>query len=359
MIQVYYGCNRAGQAEAVSESRLDQINQMKKGSLERRNLARRKLVRFCVKCTASLALCCLLSCRKSPPTVAAIPRTCGTLLWEAEHTGLQSVASTSGINIYWNAPMREDDVQGQIDVLTSAIGRGARGVIISPVEALPLRTPVQRALDHGTPIVVVGSDLGLAPGKNLAYVLNDERTGGQMAARRIGGLLGGEGTVAVMGISNRLTSTAARDRSLETTLAQEFPGIHVVFRSLALPTVSQEQQVAERLLLESPNIGVIVALSEFSTRGAYYALTENERTPAIRLIGFDQNLIAPIRTGAIDSVIMQNTYQMGRAAMTLMVQELHEGAMEHEVWQQPVLVTKTNLDSTVVREILDLSWFTK
>jgi len=51
-----------------------------------------------------------------------------------------------------------------------------------------------------------------------------------------GKLLGGQGTVAILGISNQLTSTADRARSVEATLAEEFPQIHVVFRSLALPT---------------------------------------------------------------------------------------------------------------------------
>jgi ribose transport system substrate-binding protein len=301
----------------------------------------------------------LTACHEPPPTIAAIPRTCGTLLWEAEHTGIQRVARADGLNIYWNAPMREDDVQGQIEVLGGAIRRGVRGVLISPVEALPLRTPVHRALEGGIPVVVVGTDLGLTPGKNLAYVLNDEQLGGQMAARRVAELLHGEGTVAVMGISNQLTSTAERARSLETTLARESPHIQVIFRSLALPTVSQEQQVAEKLLAKNPQVNAIVALSESSTRGAYYALTEFNKTSTIRLVGFDQNLIAPIRTGAIDSVIMQNTEEMGRAAMTLMNDELHAGASQSRVVLQPVLVDKTNLDSALVKQILDLSWFSK
>jgi ribose transport system substrate-binding protein len=299
----------------------------------------------------------LIGCDGQAPTIAVIPRTCGTLLWEAEHTGVERVARTENVNIYWNAPLRENDVQGQIEILSRSIARGVRGVIISPVEALPLRTSVHRALEQGTPVVVVGSDLGLAPGRNLAYVLNDEHSGGQMAARRIGKLLQGQGTVAILGISNQLTSTAERARSLENTLAEEFPQIHVVYRSLALPTVSQEQQVAEKLLANNPHVDAIFALSEASTRGAYYALTEFDKTSSIHLVGFDQNLLAPIRTGGIDSVIVQNTYQMGRAAMTLMGEEIHGGASQHYVVLQPELVTRDNLDSDEVREALDLRWW--
>ena len=310
-----------------------------------------------------LALCIALvastACRRSAPTIAVIPRTCGTLLWEAEHTGVERAATAHGLYVYWNAPMREDDVQGQIEILTHALDQGAKGLIVAPVEALPLRISIHRALLAGTPVVVVGTDLGLAPGKKLAYVLNDEHTGGQMAARRIGHLLNGQGTVAILGISNELTSTADRARSLEATLAEEFPQVHVVFRSLALPTVSQEQQVAEKLLAGSSNVDAIVALTEFSTRGTFYALTEFNKTSSTHLIGFDQNLLVPVRTGGIDSVIMQNTNQMGRAAMKLMAEELNGGATQKYVVLQPQLVSRENIDSTAVKEILDLSWFSK
>jgi ribose transport system substrate-binding protein len=131
----------------------------------------------------------------------------------------------------------------------------------------------------------------------------------------------------------------------------------VVFRSLALPTVSQEQQEAEKLLVEGAHVDAIVALTEASTRGAFYALTEFNKTLTTPLVGFDQNILAPIRVGEIDSVIIQNTYQMGRAAMKLMAEEIRGGAKEKYVIVQPQLVTRENIDSDAVKETLDLAWF--
>jgi ribose transport system substrate-binding protein len=332
---------------------------MKKTNPERFFLARRRWLSGVLAVVLGSSGEGLIGCRKSVPTIAVIPRTSGTLLWEAEHTGVERVAPEYGVYVYWNAPMREDDVQGQIDILTRALHRGTKGLIVSPVEALPLRTSVHRALQQGTPVVVVGTDLGLAPGKKLAYVLNDERAGGQLAARRIGALLHGQGSVAILGIDEQLTSNAERARSVETTLAEEFPQILVVFRSLALPTVSQEQQVAEKLLTGDSHVDAIVALTEASTRGAYYALTEFNKRSATHLVGFDQNLLVPVRMGGIDAVIMQNTYQMGRAAMELMGEELNGGARHEYVVLQPQLVTRENIDSEAVKEMLDLNWYSK
>ena len=52
--------------------------------------------------------------RNSPITIAVIPRTTGTMLWEPEHGGAQAAALKLGARIYWNAPTREDDIEGQI-----------------------------------------------------------------------------------------------------------------------------------------------------------------------------------------------------------------------------------------------------
>lgn len=311
-------------------------------------------------CLPLLAFLCLqfaCGCRKAIPTIAVIPRTSGTLLWEPEHTGAMREAWARDVYVYWNAPMREDDIQGQIDILSRAIERGVKGVIISPDAALPLRAPVAAALNRGIPVVVIGTDLDLPAGKDLAYVLNDDTAAGQLGARRVGALLRGHGNVAILGINNQLTSTAQRARSLEQTLAHEFPDIHVVFRSLALPTVAQEQQVAEKLVSKGPQVDAILSLTQCSTRGAYYVLTEFDRIPAIRLIGFDQDLLAPVHTGGIDSVIMQNTYQMGREAVKLIDQELHGGAGKTRVIVEPNLITRDNIDSDSVRQMLDLGWF--
>ena len=296
-------------------------------------------------------------CKPAQPIVAVIPRTCGTALWEPEHAGAAAVARAQGIDLYWNAPMRDDDIQTQIALIEKSLDRGYSGIIVAPIETLPMRTPIRNVLAHGVPAVVVDTELGIAPGPRLSYVLNDEKAGGQLAARRIGSILGGHGDIAIMGINPPLMSNTLRERSLEDTLVREFPGVHVVVRKFGLSSVPQEQQVAEQLLSSGQKLDAIVALSLASTRGAYYALVEFGQDNVVKLVGFDQDLIPPIRTGGIDSVVIQNTFAIGRIAMDLMDREIHGGGGSGEILVQPVLMTRDNVDSADVRQILNLSWW--
>ena len=309
----------------------------------------------------ALSVCVFSSaCNPSPKLVAVIPRSCGTVLWEPQHAGAAHVALKNGVELYWNAPPREDDVEGQIALLNKAVDRGLSGVILTPDETLPLRTPVRRIVSRGIPVVVVGTHLGIAPSERLSYVLTDDEAGGQLAARRLGTLLNGAGSVAVVGLNPQLTGIRARERSLESTLAHEFPNIHVVTRRLGHYSVPQEQQIAEDLLHEGVHIDAIVALSAGSTRGAYYALVEFGKVHTIKLIGFDQDLIPPLRTGGIDSVVMQRTYDMGQIAMNFMLSQLQGKATPGTTVLAPILMTHDNLDSPeVYRQLLANWWASK
>jgi len=313
----------------------------------------------------ALFVCALLSltlsstgCKSSHPlTVAVIPRTSGTALWEPEHAGAASVGRSIGLAVYWNAPMRDDDTQTQISLIEKSVERGMAGIIVSPIQTLPLRTPIRRVLARGVPVVVIDTELGIPSGPKLSYVLNDELAGGQIAARRVGSILKGNGRIAIVGIQPELKSNTMRERSFETTLSSEFPGIRVVARRLGLSSVPQEQHSAEGLLAGSESPDAIVALSLASTRGTYYALAEFAKAGTIKLVGFDQDLIPPIRDGGIDSVIVQNTFEMGRIAMDLMNREINGTSASAQVNVQPVLMTRENVDSAEIRRILNLSWW--
>ncbi len=122
---------------------------------------------FSGRCATALALVSALfslpGCTRGSNTIAVIPRACGTALWEPAHAGAAHVAHRKGLTLYWNAPAREDDVAGQIDLLEKVVHRGYAGIIISPDQTLPLRSPIRRIVSAGLPIVVMGTNLGISP----------------------------------------------------------------------------------------------------------------------------------------------------------------------------------------------------
>jgi ribose transport system substrate-binding protein len=276
-------------------------------------------------------------------------------LWEPEHAGAAEASAKYNMRVYWNAPTREDDVQGQLALVQRIIDKRYAGLILAPDQSLALMTLVRRALAKDIPTVIVGTALPLKPGGKLAYILSDDEQAGRLAAQRIGLALHGKGSVAILGIDQDISGVLERVRSFESTLAQEYPQIKISEKRTGSFNVPFEQQTAEDVLNSTPKLDAILAVTTDSTRGAYSALVETGRVGKVRLVGCDQDLLMPLVTGEMDSVIIQDTYQMGYRAIELIAAERRGEAIPALTRIDPKVVTRDNLSSPDVRRMLGLS----
>lgn len=308
---------------------------------------------------SALALVLLTSCGLSnPPIIAAIPQTTGFSLWEAEHAGAEAAALKTGYRLYWNAPTREDDVERQIQVVDRAVRNGDNGLILAPDQSLALITPVRRAIARGVHTVIVGSPLSIPPDKHLAYILNDDEEAGRIVARRIGKILDGKGSVAIIGINPNVTAILVQVRAFESALIQTLPGIHIVERRPRSYNAADAVQVAAEILQAHPDLNAIWALTAVEAGGAFVALQASHKIERVKLIGSEQDLdlIAHVRGGQMDSIVIEDTYQMGYQAVMLIAREVRGETVALETKLQPTLVTRENVDTPGVQQQFSLQW---
>lgn len=293
--------------------------------------------------------------RPSPVTIAVIPRTSGSLLWEPEHRGAQDAAEGIGAQIYWNAPTREDDIAGQIALIEHVVAGNYRGLVLTPNQSLALITPVRRALAHGLPIVIVSSSIPVPAGDKLSYILNDEEEGGRIAARRVAQLLHGRGTIAILGIDPDIAGIMVRAQSFEHFLAQNNPNIHIVERHMGSFNVPHEQEVAEETLDAHPDLDAIVTLMWSSAHGAMSTIDNNPEKFKAKVISFDPEDIS-FASPSLDSVVLQNTREMGNLAVKLIHARLSGKSAPALITLEPILITRANANSDEVRHMTTLDW---
>lgn len=295
-------------------------------------------------------------CRPTaPPSIAVIPRTSGTILWEPENVGAQMAAKALGERIYWNASTREDDIDGQIALVDRMRLGQYRGLVLAPDHSQALITPVRRALASGLPIVIVGSPLPIPAGENLAYVLNDEQLGGRLAAERALTLMHGHGEVALIGIDPDIAGIMVRAQSFERFLTTHDPQVHIAVRRMGTFNFGHEQESAEEVLRANPELNVIVALTSPATRAAISTIQVRDRSRAVKVIGFDPESL-PFENPSLDSVIVQNTRGMGERAVRLIHARLQGHPFPGRVEFKPTLITRENLSTPEVQEMLYARW---
>jgi ribose transport system substrate-binding protein len=297
------------------------------------------------------AACTLIvcGCRQQKPTVGVIPRTTGTLLWEPMHMGVAEIARVNGLHIYWNAPDDEGDTEKQLNLISRSLNSQFRGFILAPDETLAARSLVLQAIKGRRPVVIVDDELGPPPGQFLSYVSNDEVAGARLAAERIAKILGGSGSIAVIGISPRLESGILREESFEKALSSIAPNVRIQLRRYGDSVVTHQQRIAEEILSGPRRVDAVVALTATSTLGVYFAKLAAASPSTVPVVGFDQGLLLPIQSGEIDSVVVQNTRKIGQIAMQNVSAALRGEKVNGVTLVSPMLLTRENIDDPDIK----------
>lgn len=197
--------------------------------------------------------------------------------------------------------------------------------------------------------------LPIPAGANLSYVLNDEQEGGRIAARRVAQLLRGSGTVAVLGINSDIAGIMIRAQSFESFLSTNYPGIHVIESHIGSFNVPHEQEVAEEVLEAHPNLDAVVALMWSSARGAMSTIDNNPGKYRAKVIAFDPEDIL-FSSPSLDSVVVQNTREMGDLAVQLIHSKLSGRSTPALITLKPILVTRANAHSEEVLHMTTMDW---
>jgi len=313
-------------------------------------------VRSSLLLLGAVALLGLMGCQRgSRIEIAVIPRTSGAMMWEPEHVGAQAAALKLGARVYWNAPTREDDIEGQIALVQRVSFQNYQGIILAPDQSRALITPVRRAIERGLAVVVIGSPLPMPPGGRLSYVLNDEEAGGRIAGARLASLLHCQGSVAILGIDRDISGIVTRARSLEEFLASACPAVRVVKRDGSF-NIPHEQQVAEETLRANPDLDAVVALTSTSTLGALTALKNIRTIHRICVIGFDPDSLFRLENPNLDSLVLEDTQRMGAEGVRIIVGKIHGVSGPRMTQIEPVLVTRENVNSAEVRQLTTMDW---
>jgi ribose transport system substrate-binding protein len=307
------------------------------------------------------SLFCLITCScpsRKPRTIAVIPATTATEFWEAAHGGAEAAAREAGFRIYWNAPTREDDISRQIALVESAIDSEYAGLVVAPINYLALVGSVRQALSRHIPTVIIRSSLPIPPGQGLSYILNDDQETGRLVAVRAGTSLAAKGRVAVLGLDPSGPRSIVRARAIEAELAKNFPKVSIVEKRLGASNTSEIQQIAQEILIDNPGLDAMITLDVTATEGTWAALTAVGKGKRVKLIGCEQevDLMAGIRHGDIDSVVVENTYEMGSRAIQSIAARLRGESVPDRIELKPTLVTKDNIDTAEVQRMLSVNW---
>lgn len=285
-----------------------------------------------------------------PKTMAVIPKGTTHAFWQSVHAGAQQASKETGLDLVWVGPEKEDDRQQQIALFDNQVLKGVAGIVLAPLDAKALRRPVQAAVNHKIPVVIMDSNLDDSENLIVSFVATDNKEGGRMAARALAEAIGKQGKVTMLRYVEGSASTDHREAGFLEEIAK-FSGIEVASsEQYGGPTTAQSQQVSETLLLRftapdgTLSIQGIFTCNESTTYGMLQALRRNQLAGKVKFVGFDTSppLLEALKSREINGLVAQNPFKMGYVAVKTLSEHLEGKTVPKVVDTGAVLVTPEN-----------------
>lgn len=175
-----------------------------------------------------------------------------------DELGIECVALNAG-----------SDVGKQVTDIENVIQGGYNAVVFNPIDGNALETVLTQATAEGIASVTIAQ---IAPAATAGIELDDYAYGTVIAtnaAEWINEVLGGEGQLAILAEDN-IESSIRRGDAIADTIAELAPNVEIVARQQA-NTPEQGLSVTENLLIQYPDLNIIVAANDSGGIGAYQA----------------------------------------------------------------------------------------
>jgi ABC-type sugar transport system substrate-binding protein len=286
--------------------------------------------------------------------VVVIPRLSADAQWLSLHVGIAEAAERAHLATYWNGPSMEADTQSQIELVERAVDDGAYGIVIRPNAFFTMNRVIQKALDRKIPVVIFSEQAGMPPAHHLSFILNDMNETGSLIANRLNEILHGRGDIVIAGLQPQTPGSIDRSDAIESSLRRLAPHIHIAEKTVGAYSVGYSEQTLEDVIRKHPRLHAIVALNAQEGFGAVAAVRSMQAEARIRVIVCDQglDLLSYLRHGSLDSLLVENMRGIGNRAVENIVSDRIGDSYPSPIVLNPSLVTRENIDTEPVQQLL-------
>lgn len=249
--------------------------------------------------------------------------------WQAVRLGAEQAAEACGVEITFEGPESESQVDRQLEMLQTALDREPDALGFAALDSQAAIPLLERADEEGIP--VIGFDSGVDSDIPITTAATDNVAAAALAADMMAELIGGEGQVAV--IAHDQTSRTGIDRvdGFVNRIEEEYPDIEIVDVQYGGGDHLRSTDLAKAIILAHPDLKGFFGANEGSAIGVLNAVVELGMEGELVVIGYDsgQAQLDAVRSGVMAGAITQNPIGIGyrtveAAVMALMGEEVPE-----------------------------------
>jgi ribose transport system substrate-binding protein len=287
------------------------------------------------------------------PYVAIISKGFQHQFWQAVKLGAEQAAEEFGVEITFEGPDTEADVDQQIQMLQTALDKQPDAIGFAALDSQAAGPLLQQAQDAGIPVVAF--DSGVDSDIPVTTASTDNKAAAAEAAKHMAEAINHEGTVAlVVHDQTSVTGVDRRDGFVEYMEANE-PNITIVDVQYGGGDQAKSADLAKAIISANPGLAGIYGSNEGSAIGVVQAVKELGIDPSsLAVIGFDSGKAQTdaIREGLMLGAITQNPVGIGYETVKAAVAAMNGESLPKTIDTGFYWYDSTNIDNAEIAAVL-------
>ena len=271
--------------------------------------------------------------------------------WQAVKAGADQAAEEFGVDITFEGPDSEAQVDRQIDILSAALAKKPAAIGFAALDSQAAIPLLREAQEAGIPVIAF--DSGVDSDIPMSTATTDNALAAGMAAEKMAEMIGGEGKVAV--VAHDQTSRTGIDRRVGflNVMKDKYPGVEVVTVQYGAGDQLQSTEITKSILTANPDLKGIFGTNEGSAIGVVNGVRESGKEGLV-IIGYDSGAAqkAAIRDGLMAGAITQNPVGIGYETVKAAVMAANGEKVPELIDTGFYYYDKSNIDSPEVAAVL-------
>lgn len=272
--------------------------------------------------------------------------------WQAVKTGAEQAAADFNVEITFEGPESESQVDKQIEMLQTALDKNPDAICLAALDSQAVIPLLEQAQAAGIP--VIGFDSGVDSDIPVTTAATDNIAAAAAAADKMAELIGEEGEIAV--IVHDQTSRTGIDRrdGFVNRIEEAYPNIEIVDVQYGGGDHLRSTDLAKAIIQAHPDLKGFFGANEGSAIGVLNAVTELGMEGEIVVIGYDsgKQQTDAIRSGVMAGAITQNPVGIGYKCVESAVQALNGESLDPVTDTGFFYYDATNIDDPEIAALL-------
>jgi ribose transport system substrate-binding protein len=271
--------------------------------------------------------------------------------WQAVKAGADKAAAEMGVEVTFEGPDTEAQVDRQIDMLAAALAKKPAAIGFAALDSQAAIPLLKQAQEAGIPVIAF--DSGVDSDIPMATAATDNLAAAALAADKMAEMIGGSGKVAL--VVHDQTSRTGIDRrdGFVNRMKEAHPEVEIVDIQYGAGDQLQSTEIAKAILTAHSDLKGMFGANEGSAIGVVNAKKELGKTDLV-VIGYDSGAAqkAAIMDGTMAGAITQNPVGIGYETVKAAVAAAKGEAVSKSIDTGFFYYDKSTIDAPEIAAVL-------